>query len=117
MGAGAPDFTERERWVVRTTVGERWGPDKVELHPADIGVRPEPGAAREESRPALFWRVGGCNFVVVKLGEDRYRCGFFYGDLQQFAPDAPEYTELAECVVQLLQIQADHARAAAPARP
>ena len=117
MGAERPDFTERERWVVRTTVAERWGRDAVELHPADIGVRPDPDAAREVPRPALFWRVDGCNFVVVKLGEDRYRCGFFYGDLQQFAPDVPEYSELAECVVQLLQTQADHARAAAPARP
>ena len=113
MDADGPDFTERERWVVRTTVAERWGADKVELHPADIGVRPEPDAIEEVSRPALFWQVGGCNFVVVKLGADRYRCGFFYGDLQQFAPDVPEYSELAECVVQLLQTQADHARAAA----
>ena len=107
------DFTDREKWVVRTTLEERWGADAVELHAAEVGLRLQPGDAEEAACPALFWSVDRCSFVVIKVAEGRYRCSFFYGDLQQLAPDVAEYTELAECIVQLLQVQSDHARARA----
>ena len=104
------DFTEREMWVIRTTVQERWNEDSIELHPADVEIRLHSQDEDGTPCPALFWTVNQCNFVVIKTGESQYRCQFFYNDLQQMAPDITEYTELAECVVQLLQTQADHAR-------
>ena len=110
MPADVSDFTDREIWVIRTTVQERWGQDAIELHPADVEIRLRPEDEQGSPCPALFWAVNQCNFVVVKTGENRYRCQFFYNDLQQMSPDVTEYTELAECVVQLLQTQSDHAR-------
>lgn len=34
----------------------------------------------------------------------------FYNGVQQMGPNVTAYTELAECVAQLLQTQPDHAR-------
>ena len=50
--------------------------------------------------------------MLAKTGGSRYQCQFFYNDLQQMGPDVTKYTELAECVVLLLQTQAGHARMA-----
>ena len=111
MPPDTSDFTEREKWVIQTTVQERWGPDIIELHAADVEIRMRPQDEEATPCPALFWAVNQCNFVMVKTGESCYRCQFFYNDLQQMGPDVTEYTELAECVVQLLQTQADYARA------
>ena len=104
------DFTEREIWVIQTTAKERWGRVDIQLHPADVAVRMHPQDEEGTPCPALFWIVNQCNFVVVKTGVSQYRCQFFYNDLQQMGPDVTEYTELAECVVQLLQTQSDYAR-------
>jgi len=46
--------------------------------------------------------------VIVKTGEDGYRCQFFYSAYQQYATARAEYDELADCVVSLLRAQADH---------
>ena len=110
---GIASFTDREQWVVRTTAEERWGKEAVELHEAEVEVRLGPEDMGEVSCPALFWKVQQCHYVVIKTGESRYRCRFFYSDLQQMTPDVTEYEELAECMVQLLQVQADYARATA----
>ncbi len=110
MDSTIPDFTEREKWVIRTTVDERWNQGAIELHAADVEVRLRPQDETGTPCPALFWAVNDCNFVVIKTAESCYRCQFFYNDLQQMGPDVTEYTELAECVVQLLQTQADFAR-------
>ncbi len=110
METGIADFSEREQWVVHTTLQERWTDTDIPLHTADVEIRLRTEDAEGSPCPALYWQVDGCNFVVVKTSESRYRCQFFYNDLQQMAPDVTEYTELAECVVQLLQTQADHAR-------
>ena len=110
MPADITDFTEREMWVIRTAVQERWEQAEIELHPADVEIRMHPKDEEGSPCPALFWTVGPCSFVVVKTGESRYRCRFFYNDLQPMGPDATEYAELAECVAQLLQTQADYAR-------
>ena len=110
MPSSIADFTDRERWVIRTTLDERWSDSQVPLHDTDIEVRLKPGDDQGTPCPGLFWNVNGCNFVVIKTGTDRYRCQFFYNDLTQVGPDVTEYTELAECVVQLLQAQADYAR-------
>jgi hypothetical protein len=46
--------------------------------------------------------------VVVKTGDRRYRCQFFYRIHQMYGTGIEEYDDLTECVVTLLQVQADH---------
>lgn len=105
--AEIPDITETELWVIKTTLKERYGRDMdVELADAEIRLRP---ADRNLSQcPVVFWPDGGCNFVIFKSGESSYRCQFFYKGYQQYGTGRYEYDDLAECIVDLLQTQADH---------
>ena len=103
------DFTDAERWIIRTTCNERWYKDRVELHAADVELRLDPGSDVLTECPALFWQVGDCSFVIIKTGEGRFRCHFFYKDeLEQYGTGTNEYDDLAECAVALLRVQADH---------
>lgn len=104
-----PDFTETELWIIRTTVNERYR-GEVPLHLADTDVGLTPGSTKLTTCPAVFWDYNRTSFVIIKTQERRYRCQFFGRDLAMFRPDKPEYDDLAECVVALLQVQADHER-------
>jgi len=42
------------------------------------------------------------------LQRRRYRCQFFYRGYQQYGTGVHEYDDLSECMVSLLQAQADH---------
>lgn len=105
-----PDFSDTERWTIQATVDERWGEGVTELHLADVEIRLTPEDASLTSCPAVFWISGECNFVVIKTGEQRYRCNFFYSaDLeQQLGTGINEFDDIATCVVTLLQTQADY---------
>jgi hypothetical protein len=108
MTAQISDFTDTERWTIQTTVDERWSKDRVELHLADVEARLSPADAELTTCPAFFWHVGECNFVVMKSGEKRYRNQFFYQADEQFGTGIEEYSDLAECTLSLLQVQADY---------
>jgi len=106
-----PDFTETERWTIQTTVDLRWGKGNTEIHEADVDIKLKPGDPGLTSCPAMFWNVEQWNFVVLKSTDNRYRCRFFRsGDLEQMGTGIDEYDDIAECVVTLLQTQADCAR-------
>jgi hypothetical protein len=47
--------------------------------------------------------------IISKTGEDRYRSQFFYRLHQMFSTGIEEYDDITECVVTLLQVQADQA--------
>ena len=101
------DITETEQWIVRTTLKERYGRD-VELQYGDAEIRLDPADRELTSCPVVVWEVGGCHFVVMKTGEKRYRCQFYYRGHQQYGTGIDEYDDLSECTVSLLQVQADH---------
>lgn len=106
-----PDFTDAERWTTQTTVDERWGKATVELHAADVEIRLDPGDTAPTDCPALFWHADDCNFVLMKTGQNRFRCQFFYDkDLQQIGTGITEYDNIVDCAVALLQTQADDKR-------
>ncbi|MEA3410088.1 MAG: hypothetical protein U9R74_00935 [Pseudomonadota bacterium] len=108
---GIADFTETERWTIQTTADERWGKGNTEPQEADVDVRLKPGDPGLTSCPALFWNVEEWNFVVLKSAGNRYRCQFFSSkNLEQMGTGIDEYDDVAECVVTLLQTQADCAR-------
>jgi hypothetical protein len=105
--AEIPDITETELWVINTTLEERYG-TRPELQLADAEVRLSPADRELSSCPLVHWNVDGCNFVVIKSGERNYRCQFFYRGYQQYGTGRHEYDDLAECLVDLLQVQADY---------
>lgn len=103
-----PDFTDNEIWIIRTALRERYGKD-VEPDQVEIEMRLNPFSSQLTSCPALFWSELGANFVIAKTGEQSYRPQFFYRVHQQFGTGVEHYSDLTQCVVTLLQVQADHA--------
>jgi len=106
--ADIPDITDSERWILRTALAERYGREvAIELGDAEIRLRPSDRGL--SVCPVVYWRDDeGCNFVVMKTGDRKYRCQFFYRGYQQYGTGVPEYDDLSECVVSLLQVQADY---------
>ena len=47
---------------------------------------------------------------MCKVAVDRYRCQFFYSEIEQYGTGHDEYNSLGDCVVTLLQVQSDHER-------
>ncbi len=101
------DFNSAERWVIESALKERYG-RIVAIELADSDLRLDPDTPVLTTCPTVFWSERGCNFLIFKTGEDRYRCQFFYSDEEHFGTGRTEYDELAECVSLLLQLQADH---------
>ena len=102
-----PDITDSELWVINTTLHERYGRE-VQTQIADAEIRLMPSDRELSSCPVVYWNEEGCNFVVFKTGDRRYRCQFFYRGYQQYGTGVHEYDDLTECIVSLLQTQADH---------
>ena len=103
-----PDITETEEWIVNTTLKERYGNDVPELQYADAEIRLNPADRELTSCPVFLWQADSCHFILFKTGERLYRCQFFFRNYQQFGTGVHEYDDLTECIVSLLQAQADH---------
>jgi len=102
-----PDITDNETWIIRTTLTERY-PEQVELQIGDAEIRLLRSDRELSACPVWYWTWEGCHFVIFKTGEKRYRSQFFYKPYQQFGTGTYEYQDITECVVSLLQAQADH---------
>lgn len=104
-----PDITDTEKWIIQTTLKERYRRD-MEIQLADSEIRLHASDRELSSCPVIFWQDDdGCSFVVFKSGERNYRCQFFYKPYKQMGTGVMEYDDLSECVVALLQAQADYA--------
>jgi hypothetical protein len=101
------DFNSAERWVIESALKERYG-RIVPIELADSELKLDPGAPVITVCPTVFWSERGCNFLIFKTGEDRYRSQFFYSEEEHYGTGREEYDELAECVGLLLKLQADH---------
>ncbi|UCH52776.1 MAG: hypothetical protein JSW09_09260 [Pseudomonadota bacterium] len=104
-----PDFTETETWIVAQTLRERYG-SEVDVQHGDSEIRLFPEDRELTVVPCLVWSQRNVNFVIFKAGEKRFRGQFYYRGFQQYGTGKPEYDDLGECVVTLLQVQADHDR-------
>ncbi|MGD8908397.1 MAG: hypothetical protein PVF13_03385 [Chromatiales bacterium] len=102
-----PDITDSEHWIIETTLVERYG-HKVETQIADAEIRLMASDRELSSCPVVYWNEAGCNFIIFKTGSRKYRCQFFYRGYQQYGTGVHEYDDLTECIVSLLQAQADH---------
>lgn len=104
-----PDFDSAELSTVHDRLTRRYGKE-IEIQQAEVEVRIEPTDTDLAWCPALFWSERGVSFVVLKLGERRYRPLFYYQPEQQFGTGHDSYPDLGECVTTVLQVQADHLR-------
>ena len=106
--AQIPDITDSEKWIIQTTLRERYG-HETEIQLADADIRLHLSDRELTTCPGIFWqRDDGCSFVIFKTGERNYRCQFFYKPYKQMGTGVHEYDDLTECVVSVLQAQADH---------
>lgn len=102
-----PDFNDNELWIIRDTLKQRYR-EAVEPELAEIEMRLDPHSTELTVCPALVWKHDAASLIIVKTGEERYRAQFFYRVHQQYGTGVNEYSDLTECVVTLLQVQADH---------
>ena len=102
------DFAESELWIIKTTLEERYG-EAPELLLGDSELRLNPHETELVPCPTAYWEHEGCHFVVCKTGDSRYRCQFYYRVHQMYGTGVEEYDDLSECMVTLLQVQADYA--------
>ncbi len=103
-----PDFSESELWLIRQTLEERYGePREIELADAEVRINPEERTLTE--CPVAVWQdeTSDATFVVFKLGADGFRAQFFYRGYQQYGVADKNFDDLAECVITILQVQAD----------
>jgi hypothetical protein len=105
-----PEFDDGERWVVESTLKERYG-KIVSALLADVELKLAADDAQLTACPTLYWEERGAAFVVAKVGDGRYRSMFFYADdpsEEQFGAGKPVYDDLLECITAVLRVQADH---------
>ena len=104
------DFSDSDRQLVGQILFERYN-RLVPLQSADAELQLDPSSEALSTCPTLYWEERGAHFVVVKVGNNKFRCQFFYSDQEQFGTGKEFYDVLGDCVLTLLQVQADHERA------
>ena len=102
------DYNDSERWIIRTTVRERYGKE-VELMMADSELRLDAGSTELTPCPTTVWEDNGASLAIFKTDEDSYRPQSFYKGHQQYGTGKKEFNDLGECIITLLQVQADNA--------
>jgi len=102
-----PDFTDSELWIIKSTLQERYG-ETPEVQLAETELRLDPSRTELTPCPTAYWEVNKCHFIICKTGDNRFRCQFFYRIHQMYGTGTETYDDLTECVVTLLQVQADH---------
>jgi hypothetical protein len=101
-------FTDAELWTLRETLRERYGHD-VELQLGEAEMRLNRQARQLVTCPIAAWNDGDCTLLIAKAGMGDFRCEFFYRLHQHYGTGIDRFDNLAEGVVTLLQVQADHA--------
>lgn len=111
-----PDFTDAEFQLANQILLERYG-RLVPLQAVEVDLLLDPGHKEPTPCPALYWDQLGAEFVVAKIGDQRFRCQFFYSENEIFGTGRDIYDNLGDCVTNVLQIQADHHATRAAALP
>jgi len=102
-----PEFTDREWQLANQILLERYT-RLIPLQAVEVELQLDPAAAQPTACPALYWNELGAEFIVAKVGDQRYRCQFFYSADEQFGTGKDVYDNLGDCITTLLRLQADH---------
>ena len=111
-----PDFTDNEYQLVNQILLERYN-RIVPLQAVEVELLLKPEDKMPTPCPALYWSELGAEFVVAKMGDQRFRCQFFYSENEIFGTGRDIYDNLGDCVTNVLQLQADHHGTRAAALP
>jgi hypothetical protein len=103
-----PDLTDLEKSIIQQSINERWRNGGIVAEEVEVELRLFKGDREVTPCPAMYWEHNGCSFLVAKTGESRYRSQFFYSAKEQYNTGIEEYTDLGDCVLFLLRLQADH---------
>jgi hypothetical protein len=103
-----PDFNTNELEVIHATLKQRYG-QEIAVQLADSELRLDPSTPQLTLCPTVYWEMDKIGFVIFKTALARYRCQFFYSQLEQYGTGLQEYHNILECITTLLQVQADHA--------
>ena len=105
------DYTDKEIREVEQTLLQRYK-ETVEVYLADCEVQPDKEKDELVERPALFWQALGCNFIIIKMDEERFEGRYFYNPEDQFGSGQQQYKDVVNCALALLREQADEVREA-----
>jgi hypothetical protein len=109
MPKAIPPLTDTERWVVQSAVNERYGRE-MPIEEVETEIRLHIDDRELTLCPGFYWRDDkGCQFVLSKTGDSRYRSMFFYRVRDRFSTGREEYDDIGDCVTTLLKLQADEA--------
>ena len=105
-------FTPKERELVQTTLYERYG-RVVPIHDVEVELQVDLSSPLPVTCAAFYWQGGDAEFVVARIlrevnGIPTYRTQFFYDSNEVFGTGFPEYGNLGDCVISVLQVQATH---------
>ncbi len=103
------DYTDNELEVIRKTLKKQFS-SEVEVHLADCEIHPDANTKQVEDRPAVYWHVDNCNFIVVKLESEQFQGRYFYTADDDSGEGLQQYTSVENCVIALLESQAAQAR-------
>ncbi len=107
MANTIPDFTGSELKLVNQTLFERYG-RMVALQTAEAEVQLDPESEDLTTCPVIYWEERGAHFVAFKLSDNRYKAQFFYSETTQYGTGKESFDNLGDCIITLLQVQADH---------
>ena len=100
------DYTENELNSIQQVLNHRYKAE-IEIFLADCEVQLDKEKDEIVERPAVYWRALDCNFVVVKMDQDKFEGRYFYQPSEHFSDAQQEYSDVANCVTALLRNQAD----------
>ena len=101
------EFNDAELQLVQKIVDRRYG-SPIEIQSVTTEIRLHPEDQTLTACSGVYWEGRKANFLICKVGEERFRSLFFYRVHQQYGTGVPEYQDLNTCVMHLLQVQADH---------
>ncbi len=104
-----PDFSEAQYSVAQALINKRYG-ESIEIRLADSETDFDSNEAQPSSCPVLLWTAKGCNFMVLREGEEQFRARYFYTPHEQFSTTQHSFNTVEDCVSGVMQSQADHER-------
>jgi hypothetical protein len=103
------NYTENELDSIRQVLSHRYKAE-IEIFLADCEVQLDKEKDEAVERPAVYWRAMDCNFIVVKLDQNRFEGRYFYQPSEHFSNAQQEYSDVVNCVTALLRSQADQSK-------
>lgn len=92
-----PDFSETERWVVRTTRNERYGPSPARKRAGAKIMRS--GAVETCGGQTMFWSAKAAHFTILRAGAKRDRTYLYRHPEQDLGTEVDSYDKIATCVI------------------